>query len=584
MRRVMLTLCVSLLVVSSAGAAPKPRPFLDLGFEAQECTSSWVSLTNGRFETLVDRSDAASGGQSARIRFAGSGNWSQSQGYAIQLQTLPAAEVAGKQVRLSGLIRTEDVNPGNAGLWWSIEDRQGNFHGADSGDAASRTTPWREYETVIDVPSNAARVMFGIELAGGGTAWFDSLSIEVNGKPFVQGKQAVPPKPAPSAVSWLRKSAIPFATPEAGNGFDDLQPLRKLVGNARIVSLGEATHGTREFFQMKHRILELLVEEMGFTHFSIEASMPEAYRLNQYVLGGEGDPYQLIRGMQFWTWTTQEVVDMVRWMREYNASGKGTVQFTGFDMQFTELAALNVRSFLRVADAQYALEAEALITQADRAGGTRRVSPEDLAAARGVYEHMKEKRGDYLDRFPAEQVDWAIQNARVVVQCLEDIAGIRGRDVSMADNVDWILETAPPGSKIVLWAHNLHVNDRAGWMGRFLRQRHGKDMVIMGFAHGTGRYNSRAAIDGRLGSFDMAPPVPGSLEVYLGSAGMPRYILDLRRVPGGAPAQWLDAPRGFRNIGAREVRCGFLPATVADEYDAMIWFDRTNPSVLLPFE
>lgn len=583
MRRVLLALCVCLLVVSSAGAAPKPRPFLDLGFEAQECTSSWVSFSNGRFESRID-SGAAEGAQSAMLRFAGVGNWNQFQGYAIQWQTLPAAEVAGKQVRLSGLIRTEGVNPGNAAFWFTVEDRQGEFHTADSGHAASRTTPWREYEAVIDVPSDAVRVMFGIELAGGGTAWFDSLSIEVNGKPFVQGRQVIPPGPSAPAVSWLRKAAIPFATPEAGNGFDDLQPLRKLIGDARIVSLGEATHGTREFFQMKHRILELLVEEMGFTHFSIEASMPEAYRLNEYVLGGEGDANQLVRGMQFWTWTTQEVVDMVRWMREYNASGKGTVQFTGFDMQFTGLAAFNVRSFLRVADTNFALEANALLTQADRAGGTRRVAPEDIDAARKVLAHMEAKRGEYLARFPADRVDWAIQNARVVVQCLEDIAGIRGRDVSMADNVDWILETAPPGSKIVLWAHNLHVNDRTGWMGRFLRQRHGKEMVIVGFAHGAGRYNSRALIDGRLGAFEMLPPIPGSLEVYLGSAGMPRYILDLRRVPGGAPAQWLDAPRGFRNIGAREVRCGFLPTTAADEYDALIWFDRTNPSALLPFE
>ena len=582
MRRVLLALCVSLLVVSSAGAAPKPRPFLDLDFEAQECTSSWVSFTNGRFESLPDGA-AASGGQSVRIQYRGTAPWSPGQGYAIQWQTLPAAEVAGRRLRLSGLIRTQEVAPGDARLWWSIEDRQGGFHSANSGTAA-RTTPWQRYETVIDVPSDAARVMFGVQLAGGGTAWFDALSIEVDGRPFVQGKQVLPPGPVPSAVSWLRKAAIPFATAEPGSGLDDLQPLRKLIGDARIVSLGEATHGTREFFQMKHRLLEFLVEEMGFTHFSIEANMPEAARLNEYVLTGEGDPYQLVRGMQFWTWTTQEVVDMVRWMRDYNASGKGPIQFTGFDMQFTGLASFNVRSFLRVADSGYALEAGALISQADRAGGTRRVTPEDLAAARNVYEHMLAKRGEYLARFPADRVDWAIQNARVVVQCLEDIAGIRGRDVSMAENVDWILETAPAGSKIVLWAHNLHVNDRFGWMGRYLRQRHGKDMVIVGFAHGTGRYNSRAAIGGRLGSFEMGPPIPGSLEVYLGSAGIPRYILDLRRVPAGAPAQWLDAQRGFRNIGAREVRCGYLPVTAADEYDALIWFDRTNPSVLLPFE
>jgi erythromycin esterase len=135
-----------------------------------------------------------------------------------------------------------------------------------------------------------------------------------------------------AVVSWFRAQAIPIQTPEAGHGFDDLQPLKKVVGNARIVALGEATHGTREFFQLKHRLLEFLATEMGFTIFSIEANMPEAYRLNDYVLTGTGDPKQLLRGMYFWTWDTEEVLDMILWMRRFNESGKGRVEFTGFDM------------------------------------------------------------------------------------------------------------------------------------------------------------------------------------------------------------------------------------------------------------
>jgi len=89
---------------------------------------------------------------------------------------------------------------------------------------------------------------------------------------------------------WIAANAIRLTTPEAGHGFTDMQPLKKLIGNARIVALGEATHGTREFFPRKHRMLEFLASEMGFTIFSIEANMPEAYRLNDYVLHGTGRP------------------------------------------------------------------------------------------------------------------------------------------------------------------------------------------------------------------------------------------------------------------------------------------------------
>ncbi len=170
-----------------------------------------------------------------------------------------------------------------------------------------------------------------------------------------------------TVTAWIRASAIRLVTPEAGHGFADMQPLKQVIGNARIVSLGEATHGTREFFQLKHRMLEFLASEMGFTIFSIEASMPEAYRLNDYVLNGTGDPAALLKGMYFWTWDTEEVLDMIRWMREFNASGKGRVQFTGFDMQTPTVAQEIVRGFVARYEPTYATtlqDVAALVAQA----------------------------------------------------------------------------------------------------------------------------------------------------------------------------------------------------------------------------
>ncbi|MGB6689492.1 MAG: erythromycin esterase family protein [Terracidiphilus sp.] len=153
-----------------------------------------------------------------------------------------------------------------------------------------------------------------------------------------------------AAVQWMRQNAIPLETVEAGHGFADLQALGQIVGNARIVELGEATHGTREFFQLKHRIIEYLAAQKGFTIFSIEGNMPEAYRLNDYVLHGVGDPKQLLGGLYFWTWNTQEVLDMILWMREFNQSGKGRIEFTGFDMQFGTLSVEAVRHFVQQYD------------------------------------------------------------------------------------------------------------------------------------------------------------------------------------------------------------------------------------------
>jgi erythromycin esterase-like protein len=173
------------------------------------------------------------------------------------------------------------------------------------------------------------------------------------------GLAAFAQAPVPEPVrEWIAQNAVRLNTPEAGHGFDDMAPLRKIVGDARIVSLGEATHGSREFFQLKHRMLEYLTTQMGFSIFAIEANMPEAYRLNDYVLRGEGDPTRLLKGMYFWTWDTQEVLEMIRWMRAFNESGKGRVQFTGFDMQTPTVAAQIVREFLAARDPDYAKSAE----------------------------------------------------------------------------------------------------------------------------------------------------------------------------------------------------------------------------------
>jgi erythromycin esterase len=177
--------------------------------------------------------------------------------------------------------------------------------------------------------------------------------LEVDGERWKDGKAEHPLRPSPGHVNWLRRNAMPVTTTLAGNGFADLQPLRDVIGDARIVALGEATHGTSELFRMKHRLTELLATEMGFTYFAIEARMPEAAKVNEYVLTGQGDPAELLEGLRSTPWNTQEVLDLILWMRDFNASGRGRIQFTGFDMQSSALAAQNVRAFLAQAEPAY---------------------------------------------------------------------------------------------------------------------------------------------------------------------------------------------------------------------------------------
>ena len=147
----------------------------------------------------------------------------------------------------------------------------------------------------------------------------------------------------------MSQNAIPLASLNAGSGFHDLRPLKSVLRDVRIVALGEATHGTREFFQFKHLMLEFLAKELGFTVFGIEASYAECLNINDYVLHAKGDRSRALTSQGFWTWDTEEVLRMIDWIREYNmgVTEPRRIKFYGFDFQQHSHAADVVLKFLK---------------------------------------------------------------------------------------------------------------------------------------------------------------------------------------------------------------------------------------------
>jgi len=556
---------------------------------------------------------------------------------------------------------------------------------------------------------------------------------------------------APGIEQAIAAQAIRLETVEAGHGFADMQPLKNVIGNARIVALGEATHGTREFFQLKHRMVEFLATEMGFTIFSIEANMPEAYRLNDYVLNGRGDPTQLLKGMYFWTWDTEEVLDMILWMRDFNKSGKGRIDFTGFDMQTPDFALGIVNDFVAKNDPAYLKDLSAASTSAKTAarqgmvgrpgfgvatwtfpvkqaagkqvrysgyvrtadvtrgfaglwwrvdgkdgkvlafdnmqtrgakgttdwqqyvielpvaadavninfgalhtgdgrawfdglnveldgepfvdqnqfdfdfesgppmkfysgglgyqvfidkhsshsggqslqmqyaGGpqpTQQPKSQKLARAtwEGVVRHLEQSAPDYDKKgVDNREVRWAVQNARVVLQCLQMLTNEVSRDESMAANVKWILDQSP-GAKIVLWAHNGHVarGGMGGYqaMGSHLGKVYGNEMVVFGFTFNQGSFQA-VQQGGMLKDFTVPPAPPGSLDATLASVGAQVLALDMRRVPSGSPlGAWLGEPHKTRFIGALysdDLAFNALSeVTASQSYDALLFVEKTT--------
>lgn len=424
---------------------------------------------------------------------------------------------------------------------------------------------------------------------GEGTRKGAEAAIEV--KPTVLG-------PPPAAVTrWVAEHAAPLISAEAGNGYADLKPIGKMIGKARIVALGEATHGTREFFQLKHRFLEYLVAEHGFDGFVIEANLPECRAINDYVLHGKGDPRKALDGIYFWTWNTEEVLAMIEWMRAWNADPKHTrkVQFFGDDMQTATVAHANVVAFLaRVAPAEAdVLTTPIAILATDRTGQALAAKP--AAEAQVVLDAVAALSA----RFDRERAAWskaagkdAYLDAREDVRVLAQAAALfragdkrfEARDVAMADNVDHLLARLGKRSRVVLWAHNGHVANGLGPMknqGQHLRERHGKNYVVFGFAFGEGSFQAIDRSKGKgsaLAEHTLGPPPVWDVSAPFRATGKPIVVVDLRKAPRGVVADWFAAAHPMRETGAvfSSEENMTSPQALSKRFDAVIYVDKTT--------
>lgn len=402
------------------------------------------------------------------------------------------------------------------------------------------------------------------------------------------------PPPPPSPVqSWITHHVLPLKTTDPRASLDDLQPFEQIVGNASIVGLGEATHGSHEFFTMKQRLLEFLVEKMGFTMFAMEGSWSAGEQINTYVLTGQGSARGVVGQFNFWTWNTQEVLDLVQWMRSYDADAHHVqkVRFAGFDCQNIETNTFDqITQYLQTVDPQSATR----IT-------SWRAGEQYVSHAQQVYELLKQHEATYETHSSPQAFAQALQEARVIVQYAQlSLLSVNPndqqslvryaalRDTFLAENVTWLHEHADGGSKLVLWAHNDHIEtvtqDSYTRMGMYLRQRYRSQYLAIGMSFYQGAFNAIGE-DGNLDTFTVQAPNQASYNYTFGNVGLSLYALDLRHLPGGSVGQWMNGPHGFLTIGS--VYNSATPDTyyenlsLPQSFDVIIHVQKVTASQLL---
>lgn len=418
----------------------------------------------------------------------------------------------------------------------------------------------------------------------------------------------------PTYLQGIRNKAIPLTrTPR------DYDPLLDRIGDARFVLIGEASHGTHEFYQQRAEITKRLIEEKQFTAVAVEADWPDVYRINRFVRGYPGDAEAIEALQDFkrfpaWMWRNADVLDFVGWLRGYNdqlPQGKNKTGFYGLDLYSLYTSIEAVLGYLKKVDPDAAHRARSRYAcfehfgeDAQRYGYAAEVgltpSCEDAVVEQLL--DLQRRAVEYAQRdgrMASDEFFFAEQNARLIRNAEEYYRSMfRGRvsswnlrDQHMSDTLDALvahLSHHEGSARIVVWAHNSHLGDaRATQMGdigelnlgQLTRDRYGHDAVLIGFSTYTGTVTAASDWDSPAERKRVRPGLANSYEALFHQVPTPAWFLilnDGKRRMVDLPEPLLQRAIGVIYLPETERASHYFQARLGAQFDAIIHFDETR--------
>jgi erythromycin esterase-like protein len=401
----------------------------------------------------------------------------------------------------------------------------------------------------------------------------------------------------------------------------DYDPLLERVGDARLVLLGEATHGTHEFYRIRAEISQRLIEEKGFHAVAVEADWPDAFRVHNFVRGrgDDSNPDQALGSFERfprWMWRNTDVHDFVVWLRGYNASTSRKVGFYGVDLYSLNRSIESVLRYLDKVEPEAAKRARERYGCFDHYGddsqlygyttalGMSKTCEDEVVhqlvdlQRRAADLAMRDGRVAEDEFFSAEQNARVVRNAERYYRAMfsDRLSTWNLRDQHMAETIDNLLDhlDARVGrSKIIVWEHNSHLGDaRATEMsargelnvGQLVRLKYASETVLVGFTTYSGSVRAADNWDSPDKIKRVRPGLPGSYEELFHEAGIPAFLLVF---DGHAElARGLADPRLERAIGViyrpeTERLSHYFHARLPHQFDAVIHVDETRAVVAL---
>ncbi|MEI9430468.1 erythromycin esterase family protein [Mesorhizobium sp. Cs1299R1N3] len=410
------------------------------------------------------------------------------------------------------------------------------------------------------------------------------------------------------AASTLRRRVVRLA-----GGAGDYDRLIEAIGKARFVLLGEASHGTHEFYQERALITRRLIEEKGFSAVAVEADWPDAYRVNRYVQGANGDldakeALADFRRFPTWMWRNRVVVEFIEWLRDHNDSlAQAKAGFYGLDLYALHGAMKAVLRYLEAVEPAAAEVARRRYACFDHFGPDPQVygfiagsdiekSCEDAVIAQLVETLKRRPAAKPNSLLPEDELFAAQQNARLVKNAeayyramfLAPESTWNLRDRHMAETFEALaahLSRRGRPAKVVIWAHNSHLGDARATdksrrdeinLGQLLRETHKSDTFLVGFTTHHGTVTAASDWGGPAERKTVRPALASSYEALFHEVSSGRFHLDVRNAGEDLPRRLLQRAIGVIYRPETERVSHYFHANLAEQFDAVLHFDETR--------
>lgn len=353
----------------------------------------------------------------------------------------------------------------------------------------------------------------------------------------------------------------------------------KFFANAKIIGLGEASHGSSEIFQIKDKITRYIFKKNNGGVFALEASMPNSSLINEYITQNKRNAKVYLMNIKSWIYQTGEILNMIEWMKKFNDKHDNKINFTGFDMTTTIGPAVQIKMFLnkyKIPENDWAQlmkklnEYEKL--KKNQLTEKKKIRTESLV----LINNLKKSTKVVSDE---SEKSWILQNLKLLEQYLD--LTYQKRNQYMAENIYWLQENYPD-SELIIWAHNEHIKKSGDETGRFLNERFKNRYINCGTFFYDG-YHSVINESGEITSEYIEKPEKGSFEDFLNSFNIPLFILDVKSMKedNNEKAKILLKKINYRTVGAAVSKNDKHSGVIADDFDYVIFIKNTSQSKIL---